>query len=190
MSTLFNVNFRREAHLREIARARQRVVLLGAWVAYFGVVAVAMGLYGLNCASMSRRVAMMERQAARLQASQSARDQWKIPPAEMTRIRSYIANPALWHDRLARLVTLLPANARLSSIASNPGNQSGGRAEEKLVITGHLQITGGSDRMGDVMGFVARVREDSLFADHYRNIRLATTRIVEDGNAEFVIECQ
>lgn len=190
MSALFHINFRREAYLKEIARARRRVVLLGVWVAYFGVVAVAMGLYGLNCASMSRRVALLERQTARVEASQTSREQWKLAPAEMTRIHEYLSNPRRWHDRLVRLVAVLPANTRLTSVASNPNNQSGGRADDRLVITGLMQIEPNGDRMAGVMGLVAKLREDSLFSAHYPNVRLATTRIVDVGNAEFVIECQ
>jgi Tfp pilus assembly protein PilN len=190
VSTLFNINFRREAYLKEMARARRRVVLLGVWVGYFGVVAVAMGLYGLNCASMSRRVALLERQTERAQANQTVREQWQIAPAEMTRIEGYLSNPRRWHDRLVRLVGLLPANARLTSIASNPNNQTGARADDRLVITGQMQLERNADRMAGVMALVSTLREDSLFAAHYPNVRLATTRIVDVGNAEFVIECQ
>ena len=48
MSVLFTINFHREAYQRELARARRRVILLGVWVAYFGVIGVVMGLYGRN----------------------------------------------------------------------------------------------------------------------------------------------
>jgi Tfp pilus assembly protein PilN len=192
LSPTFHINFRREAHRREVAHARRRVVTLGVWVAYFGIVAVAMGLYGLNCMSLSRRVDVLERQTARLKATQTEREQWQVPAAEIARIEQYAGNPARWHDRLVRLAALLPDDARLLTVASNPSNQSGARAEDRLVITGHVRVGRDQDRMAGVMAFASRLREDSLFASHYSNVRVTSTRIVEGGGGttEFVIECQ
>jgi Tfp pilus assembly protein PilN len=192
LSALFNINFRREAYLKEVARARRRVISLGVWVAYFGIVAVAMGLYGLNCASLTKRVAMVERQTAQVQSSQTAREQWQIPPAEMTRIEGYVSNPRRWHERLVRLAAVLPDNARLTSVATNPSNQTGPRSEDRMVITGQMKLGRDQDRMSGVMSFVSVLREDSLFGAQYPNVRLTSTKIIEGGTgtAEFVIECQ
>jgi Tfp pilus assembly protein PilN len=191
LNALFNINFRREAHQRELARARRRVVTLGVWVAYFGIVTLTMGLYGLNCMSLSRRVALLERQTARLESSQTTREQWQIPSAEITRIENYVGNPRRWHDRLVRLAALLPSDARLTTIATNPGNQGGPRSEERLVVTGQMRVPRNQDRMASVMAFATHLREDSLFAAHYPNVRVTSTRIVEGGAlTEFVIECQ
>jgi Tfp pilus assembly protein PilN len=167
------------------------VVTLGVWVAYFGIVTVTMGLYGLNCMSLSRRVALLERQTARLESSQTTREQWQIPSAEITRIENYVGNPRRWHDRLVRLAALLPSDARLTTIATNPGNQGGPRSEERLVVTGQMRVPRNQDRMASVMAFATHLREDSLFAAHYPNVRVTSTRIVEGGAlTEFVIECQ
>lgn len=191
MSALFHINFRREAHQRELAHARRRVVTLGVWVAYFGIVAVAMGLYGLNCMSLSQRVRILERQAARLQSSQSGREQWQVPSAELGRIEAYVRNPGGWHERLVRLAALLPDDARLTSIATNPSNLAAAGSENRLVLTGQMRVARGADRMAGVMGFASHLREDSVFAAHYTNVRVTSTKIVENGGlTEFVIECQ
>jgi len=55
VNPFFNINFRREAYLQEMAKARRRVIALGVWIAYFGLLGVLLGLYGLNCSSLARR---------------------------------------------------------------------------------------------------------------------------------------
>lgn len=191
MSTLFNVNFRREAYRKEVARARRRVMALAAWVAYFGVFAVIMGLYGLNGVALTRRVDQLEKQMARFQATQSVREQWQLPAAELTRIQDLLGNPVRWRDRLARLAVLLPENARLTSVAANP-NVSSVRNEDRLVITGQMRIKQGEDRMTGVMRLVTTLREDSLFGARFGNVKLSSTKILASGTGmtEFVIECQ
>src|SRR5207249_3205609 len=117
LSTLFTINFRREAYLREVARTRHRVLVLGVWVAYFGVLGVLLGLYGLNCASLSRHLWQIERQTARARQVRGASAEWKVQEAELTQVERYVLNPRQWHDRLARLAILLPPNVRLTSVA-------------------------------------------------------------------------
>ena len=191
MSTLFTINFRREAHVQEVARSRRRVVMLGAWVAYFGVLAVLLGLYGLNCASLGRRVRQVEHQAARLRQIQDAGN-GTISPADLQQIERFALNPRHWRDRLAHLADLLPPNVRLTSIAVNPQNLANPLDENKLVIIGVLKPAGGKERMGEVMDLVAKLRADSVLAASYQNIKLASTRVSEgpEGTAEFVIECR
>jgi len=191
MSALFHINFRREAHQRELARARRRVVTLAVWVAYFGIVTVTMGLYGLNCMSPPQRVRRIERQTTRLQATQSVREQWQIPAAELTRIENYVSNPQRWQERLVRLADLVPSDVRLTSITTNPNNQTGPRSEDRLVLTGQMRAARSQDRMAGVMSFASQLREDSLFARHYSNVRVTSSKIIEGGAlTEFVIECQ
>ncbi len=192
MSALFNINFRRESYLREVARARRRVLMLGVWVAYFGVITVALGLYGLNCASLSRRAGQVERQAARMRAQAGRRDDWKLPPEDLALVERYVVSPAQWCERLERLAALVPANARLTSLAVNPDNLSGPANESKLVIAGQLKIAPGQDRMHGVVALVSALRGDSAFAAGYGSIRLANSRILEGSEpaTEFVIECQ
>lgn len=191
MTALFHINFRREAHQRELARARRRLLTLGVWVSYFGIVAVTMGLYGLNCAALSQRVLLLERNTARAASDRGSREQWRIPSAELDRIESYAGNPRRWHDRLSRLAALVPSDVRLTTIATNPSNQTGGRADDRLVLTGQMRVQRAEERMAGVMAFAASLREDSLFAVHYPNVRVTSTRIIEGGNmTEFVIECQ
>ena len=192
MSALFTINFRREAYLREVARARQRVFILGAWVAYFGVMALLLGLYGLNCASVSTRARLIERQAARLRGSRGASLEWNVQPEDLTQVERYVLSSRKWHDRLARLQTTLPPNVRLTSIQTNPQNLSSTSEQNRLVVTGLLRPMAGQDRMQGVMHMVQALHEDSLFARSYSNVKLASTRISEEpgASAEFVIECR
>ncbi len=192
MSTLFTINFHREAYQRELARARRRVILLGVWVAYFGVIGVVMGLYGLNCMALNRRVALLERQSKRLDQQQGAATNWTVRPGEVTAIEGYVQNPRLWRNRLVQLSTLLPPTVKVTSLAVNPQNLNAPAEQNKLVITGIVRPAAGQDRMQSVMRVVATLHDDSLFAAGYRNIKLASTRVLEgsDGGAEFVIECR
>lgn len=191
MTTLFTLNFRRQAYLAEVARARRRVLAIGVWVAYFGVLAVLLGLYGLNSVSLARRVHQIERQAARLREARASGVQWTVSDAEIIEVERYVSNPRSWRNRLVHLVTVLPPNARLTSLVVNPQNLSNPLDENKLVITGVLRSSDGNSEMAGIMSVVSRLRADSVFAADYRNIRLASTQAAEGaGSAQFVIECR
>jgi len=186
----FTINFRREAYASEVARARRRVFHIAAWIAYLGVLLVLMGLYGLNCNSLARRTGLIERQAMRLRGAGVSQAAAQLRPAELTQVERYIQSPRRWRDRLERLGTLLPQNARLTSLAVNPQNLSDAAAREFLVLSGSIRNPDPDARMQSVMRIVSQLRADSLFGRGYRNIKLASTRVTEDGSAEFVIECR
>ena len=192
MSALFAINFRREAYTKELARARRRILLLGVWVAYFGVLALLLGLYGLNCVSLGLRSRQIERRTARLSGTQGASIEWNVGPAELVQVEHYVQNPRQWHDRLSRLATILPPNVRLQSLVVNPQNLSNPVDENRLVITGLLRPASGQDRMQGVMRIVSALHDDSLFASGYETVKLTSTRVSSeaDGVAEFVIECR
>jgi len=192
VSTLFTINFRREAYQREVALARRRLALLGGWFAYFGVLTVVLGLYGLNCASLVRRSSQIERQAARMRAFQDTHRDWVVPASELATVEKFQANPGRWRDRMVRLAALLPSNAVIQSIAVNPDNLPSAQDQSKLVITGELKVPPGEDRMRGVVQLVAALHADTAFAAGYQNIRLASSRISEGSGpvASFVIECR
>ena len=192
MNTLFNVNFRRESYLREVARARRRVIALGVWVAYFGVMGVILGLYGLNCAFLSKRVTRMERQAERARVQAGQHTEWKVTAGQVREIEHYVSSALIWRDRLAHLAAVLPPNARIRSIELNPDNLTAPGEQSRLVIDGQLKLASGEDRMKGVVNIVAALRQDKAFSQGFRAVRLASTRTSEEGGpvAEFVIECQ
>lgn len=191
MTTLFHINFRREAYLRELARTRRRVVVIGIWVGYFGILAVLLGLYGLNCAELSRRVRLLERQSARISSSTGPQTEWNLKPGETARVERFLLNPRRWRDRLSRLATILPPNVRITSLHVNPSEGSTPTAENTLVITGEVRM-GGEDRMQSIMHVIQTLHRDSVFASSYRNIRLGSTRVSDgvEGSAQFTIECR
>jgi Tfp pilus assembly protein PilN len=192
MSPVFTVNFRREAYQHELARTRRRAVAVGIWVAYFGVLALTLGLYGLNCASLTDRAHLLEKQSARLQASHDSVLSWKPGPAELAQVEFALANPRRWQVRLARLAAVLPSDAMLTSVSSNPEHQSAVADQERLLIVGTLRTTPGPDRMRGLMALVATLHADSLFSAQYRTIRLVESRLggSADAPAEFRIECR
>lgn len=192
MSTLFTLNFRRQAYLAEIARSRRRVFALAAWVAYFGVFAVLLGLYGLNCVSLNQRVRQVERQTARLQQNGNGGAQWTVSQAEIDQLEQYVLRPRQWHERLIHLAAVLPDNARITSLVVNPKNLGNPLDQNSLVITGVLRATREQSEMEGVMNVASLLRADSVFAADYRTIKLASTR-ASDGSSEtaqFVIECR
>lgn len=189
MTPTFTINFRREAYLRERARTRRRAVQLGLWLAYFGALAVVLGLYALNTASLARRTAMLERQVEHLRRQPQGGD-WRPGQAEADLVARSLEDAARWRDRLDRLTVLLPANARLTDVDFNPDQASGG-GRPRLMVTGELRPGGGGDRMQQVLAFVGTLSRDSLFSAGYANVRLVTTRASAFGEgAEFVIECR
>lgn len=189
MNALFTINFRREAYLQEVAKRRRRIIRLGILVAYFGVLTVALGFYGLNGASLARRANFLERQTSQLRHSTNLLGA-KVRPAALDRVEKYSSSTRRWRDRLARLGEVLPADARVLSIVVNPQNQPDEVSRNAMVITGETRGGASQDRMGNVMRIVSGLRADSLFKIGYGNIKLSSTRVTADGAAEFVIECR
>ncbi len=190
MTPLFTINFRREAYLQEVARRRRRVLALGAWVAYYGVLALVLGLYGLNSMTLARRAAALERQTGQLRRASGSQLVTALRPTEMTLVERYTSSTRRWRDRLERVGDLMPSDAHVSALNVNPQNMSDAASRELLVISGELRSGASTDRMQGVMKIVATLRNDPVFRTGYKNIRLASTRGAEDGTVEFVIECR
>lgn len=192
MSPVFSINFRREAYLREIARARARMVALGIWVAYFGLMVVILGLYGINAAMFSRRVGMIERQAVRLSTAKPQASEWKFTQGELMLIESAVENPRRWRERLSRLSEILPTNVEITAVALNPQGVSGGVDARILQVSGRLRTATDADRMRGVMSLIGTLQRDSVFSRGYQSIKLGSTSTQEgSGNAaEFTIECR
>lgn len=188
MSPLFRINFRREAFRRERAEARARATWLGVWLTYFGALAVLLGLYGLNCASLQSRSRALARQVARDRAQHAASSAWVATPSEAAAVEPWVSDANRWRDLLGRLPRLLPDRARLTGLQWNPDAISG--SERKLLITGVLRADARRDRMASVTDFVAVLAKDSLFTAHFRSVRLVSTRAREGGDSEFQVECQ
>jgi hypothetical protein len=190
VSPLFTINFRREAYLREVARRRQRIVSLGLWVAYYGTLCLVVGLYGLNCTTLSRRSAMLERQTAQIHRTNAAQVATVLRPQEMALVERYATSTRRWRDRLEHVGAAMPMDARLTGLVVNPQNLSDASSQNALVISGALKGTHTGDRIQGVMKIVSSLRADSVFHTGYKNIKLASTRVAEDGGVEFVIECR
>lgn len=192
MSPFFTINFRREVYARHMARARRRLLALGGWLLYFGVLGVMVGLYGLNCTALSRRLRLLERQTATLRQAQAAGSDWAVDAAQLAAVEHFHASPGRWRDKLARMAALLPANVVLVSIAVNPENLSTPLDRNKLVITGHLRASGSQDPLRGVVQLVSRLQRDTVFASGYQSIKLAQSRVTtgEHPATEFQIECR
>ncbi len=192
MSPVFQINFRREAYQRDVAKARRRVTLLGLWVAYFGAIVVVLGLYGLNCAVVTQRASQVERQAQRLRQTQGTAADTKLSAEDLAQIERYLRSPRRWRDKLVRLSALVPPGVRLTSVGVNPRGLEGAANADLLLVTGILRVPAGVDRMRSVMDLESRLRADSAFASGYSKVRLASTRILggDDPATEFTIECR
>lgn len=190
MSPLFAINFRREVYQRELARARARVVMLGVWVAYFGVMAVILGLYGLNAAAYARRTGILERQAARAREHKGTAAEWTLSNEDIGALAARTRSLTLHRGVLLQLGRLLPANVRLSTLSWNNENVYGAAAP-KLVLGGTLRTETAQDRMRSVVALVSSLSADSTIGSAFRNVKLASTNLNEGTDAvEFVIECQ
>jgi Tfp pilus assembly protein PilN len=189
VNTLFQVNFRREAFRRERAEARRRAAGLGVWLTYFGVLAVVLGLYGLNWSELGSRTQQLERQIAAQRELSAAGADWTPPPADAGLAEAWVSDVTRWRDLLARLPQLLPEGVRLTSVRFNPDGIGGG--ERKLLLSGVLRVDGRLDRMTGVTDLVATVARDSLFAAHFKSVRLVSTRSRDDlPDAQFELECR
>jgi hypothetical protein len=191
VSPVFTINFRREVYQREMARTRRRTILLAAWVTYFGIVGLVVGLYGLNCISLGNRMRQIERQA-RLASTTPAETKWSLDPAEIAMVERVHASPRSWATRLMHLSAALPANAALMSLSVNPDNLANAADQNKLVLTGQVSGPVAADRMKAIVQIVTTLHEDSVFAASYQNVRLASSRTGGGTHpvTEFVIECR
>ncbi len=191
MSPTFTINFRREAYRFERARTRRRALAVGTWVAYFGVLALTLGLYGMNLGSLLRRTRFLESQTRRLQASGSTAQTWKPAETDLRLAERALANPRQWEVRLARLAAVLPANARITRLEVNPDDLPGAAEETRLQIVGELRPLPGQDGMRGIMGLVQALHADPRLAAEYGTIRLVESRVgVGNGPAAFRIECR
>lgn len=188
MTPIFTINFRREAYQRELARARARVLALGAWLTYFGVLAVVLGLYALNAGAFARRVTQLERQLERNRA-QGAPAAQTLSQADAQMLERYAGNLAGQRDRLRRLGQILPPGVRLTQVQLNPDNVSG-LGPHTLALIGVLRVDGREDRMRGVTALVTTLQQDSVFRRGVSNIKLVSTTSVEGAGTEFVIECR
>ena len=189
MSAPFQINFRREAFRRERADARRRAVGLGVWLTYFGALAVLLGLYVLNWSELGSRTRQLQRQITRQHAISQGGADWTPPPAEAARAVDWVDDAGRWRDLLQRLPSLLPDGARLRHLKFNPDGVSGG--ERKLLLAGVLREDAGRESMAGVTDFVALVSRDSLFAAHFRSVRLVSTRAsAARGESDFELECK
>ena len=189
MTLFFQINFRREAFRRERAEARRRALGLGVWLAYFGALAVLLGLYGLNCFALGTRTRQIERQVERQRALQQADADWMPPAGEAVTVEPWVADAGRWRDLLGRLPRILPAGARLTSLQWNREDVAGG--ERKLLLAGTVRVQSHRDRTAGVTDLVGVMTRDSLFAARFHSVRLLSTRASEDGaESEFQVECK
>jgi hypothetical protein len=189
VSTVFTINFRREAYQRELALTRRRLFLLGGWLTYFGILAVVLGLYGLNIAVLAERVRVAERRVTRAQQTSGDRTDWKLEGRALDAVVDTRASAAHWRDRLARLAAIQPANVAFTSIAVNPDNIGNPSDQNKLVLTGEMKAPA-SDPIRPVGQFVSALKADSVFARGYSSIRLASSQASPGNVTQFVIECR
>jgi hypothetical protein len=187
--TQFQINFRREAFRRERTEARRRAVGIGVWLTYFGVLAVLIGLYGLNCAALQTRTEQLERQLARQRSLRQGGSEWVASATDVAGVEPWVSDSGRWRDLLGALPRLLPDGARLTGIQFNPDGVTGG--ERKLLLDGVLRT---EPRLGGTAGvtdFVSTIARDSLFASQFHSVRLVSTRAREGSpEAEFEVECR
>jgi hypothetical protein len=192
VTPVFTINFRREVFLRERARARARLLALGGWLLYFGLLGVVVGLYTLNCASLVKRVGQVQRQTARLQKAQGTAQDWTVDQAQLATVESFRTNPRRWRDKMLRLSALLPNNVALTNISANPDNGTDAARRNKLVLSGQLRPMFGQDPMRGVVQLVSSLQRDEVFASGYQSIKLSESKMVSGSppTAEFTIECR
>jgi hypothetical protein len=190
VTPIFTINFRREVFLREKARSRARLLALGGWLLYFGLLGLVVGLYALNGMSLMRRVGQVQRQTERLQKAQGTTQDWTVDQAQLTAVETFKLNPRRWRDRLLRLSAILPTNVALKSISVNPGNLSTPSDRNKLVLSGQLRPTTGQDPTRGVVQLVSSLQHDETFSSGYQTIRLTESKVISGSppTAEFVIE--
>src|SRR5206468_12284160 len=89
MSAIFTINFRREVFVRERARSRARLLSLGGWLFYFGLLGMIVGLYALNCVALTRRALQVEHQTSHLAAAQGGVQDWTVDQTQLAAVERY-----------------------------------------------------------------------------------------------------
>lgn len=188
----FTINFRREVFLRERARSRARLLALGGWMFYFGLLGLVVGLYGLNLAALSGRAGQIERQALRLEGLHGGPQEWAVDQAQLAMVESFRISPRRCRDKLARLSVLLPPNVAITGISLNPQSAAAGPDRNKLVIAGQLRQIPGQDQMRGVVQIVSALQRDAVFGAGFQTVKLTQSRVIGESpvTTEFVIECR
>jgi Tfp pilus assembly protein PilN len=159
------------------------------WLAYFGTLAVMLGLYFLNFSELGSRTHQLQRQIARQRALNHGSAAWVPSGDEAAYVEPWVGDAGRWRDLLGRLPRLLPAGARLTSLQWNPDDASGG--DRKLLLMGVLRADPRHDRMAGVTDLVGVLARDSLFLTQFRSVRLLSTRTHEGSpDADFQLECK
>ncbi len=190
---LFTINFRRASWEQNRAAARRRVLVLGGSVAYAGLLAIAFGLFGLNCALMQTRTAVLERRVQRFQTARAAAPELSLDPADVMMLQGAAGSARLWCDKLTRLSAIFPPNARLTALVINPDRSLVPAEQRRLRISGSIRTTGERDRLQPVVRMIEALRKDPIFSAGYQNIKLVSSRVPDSGGTpqvEFVVECQ
>lgn len=192
MTSLFTINFRREVHQREHELAQRRMLSLALWVAYFGAVALLLGLYALNLRALQRKVVVAETRVSKMRANGTLPERLTVGTPELAQVERALMNPVRWRQRMTHLATVLPPNALLTSVTVNPDNLSGDVDQNRLVVVGRMRSTPGQDGLGGVMQLVSSLQSDSAFAAGYQSIKLVKSSVSSDpvSTTDFTIECR
>jgi hypothetical protein len=188
----FSINFRREVFRRERERSRARLFQLGGWVSYFGLMALLIGLYGLNCQWVTDHAHNVESQVDRMRKG-AASGAWQPSASQVQDIQGKRENAARWRERLERLSALMPPQAILSSVAVNPNNLPGVADQNLFEITGNMKVRPGTgSSMGEVVGLMSRLKADSVFARGFSSFKLASSEMVEGSppTVRFTVQCR
>ncbi len=184
---LFRVNVHRLGKERRI-KARQRMrriifasAIVGINVVLIGMFVVAVMVQARNVAVASDRLEATERALAKVVIEEGG-----AATEEEVRLIRKRAMQTRWSEVLTSVATETPADMWFPRIRLAERRGAAGSGSLGLRLTGRIKAGGEEEGLTNLMSFLAAIREDRSFREHFSEARLVDSAWLTEGNDEYL----
>ncbi|MBD3368118.1 MAG: hypothetical protein GF405_08110 [Candidatus Eisenbacteria bacterium] len=184
---LFKVNVHRLGKERRI-KARQRIRQLAFASVVIGMNVVLVGMFVVAVMVQSRNVAVARE---RLEATERALakvviDEGGAASEEEVRLIRERAKQTRWSRVLAAVAVETPADMWFPRIRLAERRGGSGSGSYGLRLTGRIKAGGEEEGLTNLMSFLAAIREDQSFREHFSEARLVDSAWLTDSGEEYL----
>lgn len=189
------INFNRPSLDAAQQALRRRTLHIGLGASYLTLVGVIAAFLIVQQFLMQRALFVAQNGLGSLRGLESLTHEVRNVDVAFLDIVQQTSTPELrWTPRLSRLAELLPENAWIVQI--DAGSAQAPLADvrrRRMTVNVSAAVAGEDEKIGFPMRFVQILQQDSLFASGYKDIRFASTRVLNGTEAtvvNFNVECQ
>lgn len=189
------INFNRPALDAAQQTLRRRSLRMGLGASYLTLMAVIAAFLIVQQFLIQRALLVAQSSLGSLRGLESLSYEVRnANPAFLDIVQQTSAPEHRWTPRLSRLAGLLPDNAWIVQLdAGNSSTALGDVRRRRMTVNVSAQVHNEEDKIKFPMEVVQILQQDSLFASGYKDIRFASTRILNGTEAtvvNFNVECQ